>query len=95
MYFDGWGETLLEALRDALHLATDTGPTEQLAPSMRLGEGLEDLGERLDAHLVILLDRFEEFLQARSQGAGHAQFANEFVERSTWPTAGQLPDCAE
>ena len=34
----------------------------------RLSEVLDDLSRRMDAHLIVLLDRFEDLLQARSQG---------------------------
>jgi hypothetical protein len=80
VYFDGWNETPLAALREALHLATATGPAEQLAPSMRLGEVLDDLGRRMDAHLIVLLDRFEDLLRTPSQGPGHTQLMNELAE---------------
>ena len=85
VHFDDWTETPLKGLRDAVHLATATGPGEQLAPSMWLSEVLDDLGRRLDAHLIILLDRFEDFLRVPTQGPGHTQFVKELAEAISLP----------
>jgi len=85
VYFDDWTETPLAALREALYQATATGPADQLAPSMRLSEIVDDLSRRMDAHLIVLLDRFEDLLQAPSQGPGHTQFTNELAEAANQP----------
>jgi len=88
VHFDDWTDTPLKALRDALHVATATGPADQLAPSMWLSEVLDDLSRRMDAHLIILLDRFEEFLRVPTQGPGHTQFVKELAEAIS---LGEMP----
>ncbi len=55
---------------------------------MRLSEILEDLSRRFDAHLVILLDRFEELRESSPHDAAIDQFANELAEAINQP---QLP----
>ncbi len=78
VYFDEWTDTPLASLRDVLYRATGTGAADQLAPSMRLGEILEDLSTRLDARFIVLLDRFENLLEPPSPGFG--AFSNELAE---------------
>jgi hypothetical protein len=80
VYFDDWNDRPLAALRRSLYRATATVAAEQLAPSMRLSEILGDLGQRLNVHLIVLLDRFEDLLLAPTPGAGHRQFATELAE---------------
>ena len=46
---------------------------------------LEDLSQRLDAHFIVLLDRFEDLLQAPSDEAAIVQFANELAEAINQP----------
>ena len=77
---DDWNDRPLAALRKSLYRATATVAAEQLAPSMRLSDILGDLGQRLNVHLIVLLDRFEDLLLAPTPGAGHRQFANELAE---------------
>ena len=80
VYFDAWADTPLAALHTCLHHAAATRPSEPTAGPTRLSETLATLSARLDASFIILLDRFEEFLQAPSQREDVAQFTNELVE---------------
>ena len=80
VYFDAWTDTPLAALHACLHHAAATHPFEPTAAPTRLSETLAALSVRLDASFIILLDRFEEFLQAPADGEDVAQFTNELVE---------------
>jgi len=85
VYLDDWSRAPLGALREALDLATATARTEPLAPSMRLGEILGEVSRRMDAHLIVLLDRFEELVKPASESPGRIQFVNEFAEAVALP----------
>ena len=80
VYFDDWTDTPLAALHACIHRAAATRPADQPAPPARLGETLSALSSQLDATIIILLDRFEEFLRAPSHQDENAQFANELIE---------------
>ena len=80
VYFDAWTDTPLAALHACLHHAAALRPSEPAAAATRLSETLATMSARLDASFIILLDRFEEFLQAPSQRENAAQFTNELVE---------------
>ena len=80
VYFDAWTDTPLAALHACLHDAAALRPSEPAAAATRLSETLATMSARLDASFIILLDRFEEFLQAPSQRESAAQFTNELVE---------------
>ena len=80
VYFDTWTETPLAALHACVHHAAATRPSEPTAGPTRLSETLATLSDRLNASFIILLDRFEEFLQAPARGEDAAQFMNELVE---------------
>ncbi len=80
VYFDDWAETPLESLKARIHLAAATDPAEVHAMPHRLSEILALLGKRLEADFIILLDRFEAFLQAPSGRQDISQFANELAE---------------
>lgn len=80
VYFDDWAETPLESLKARIHLAAATDPAEVHAMPERLSEILALLGRRLEADFIILLDRFEAFLQAPSGREDITQFANELTE---------------
>ena len=75
-----WTDAPLAALRESLYKSVATGPAEGFEPATRLSEVLDDLSQRLDAHFIILLDRFEDLLQASSDQAAIDQFANELAE---------------
>jgi hypothetical protein len=80
VYFDDWTDTPLAALHACIHRAAASRPSDQTAPPVRLGEALSAVSSRLDATIIILLDRFEEFLRAPSHEDENAQFANELIE---------------
>jgi hypothetical protein len=80
VYFDDWAEAPLASLKARVHMAAATDPAELPAEPARLSETLALLGKRLDADFIILLDRFEAFLQAPSGREDITQFANELVE---------------
>ena len=88
VYFDGWSESPLAALREALYEAVAADQTDRLQSNARLSGILEDLSRRFDAHLIVLLDRFEGLRQASSDDAAIDQFANELAEAINQP---QLP----
>jgi hypothetical protein len=80
IYFDDWTANPLAALRTFIHRVASTDPAEQAEPHLRLSEILADLCSRLDATFIILLDRFEEFLEDSSHREYIGQFADELVE---------------
>lgn len=88
VYFGDWTDTPLAALRETLYRAVATEPTDRLKANARLSRILEDLSQRFDAHLIVLLDRFENLLQAPSDEAVIGQFADELAEAINHP---QLP----
>ena len=51
----------------------------------RLGAILADLSQRFDAHLLVVLDRFEDLLQALSDELCVVQFADELAEAINQP----------
>ena len=80
VYFDNWTDTPLTALRDALCMAVATPPADLMKADSRLSEILEDLGRRFDTDFIVLLDRFEDLLQAPSHQATIDHFADELAE---------------
>lgn len=80
VYFDNWAEAPLASLKARIHLVAATDPAELQAMPARLNETLALLGKRLEADFIILLDRFEAFLQAPPGRDDIAQFANELAE---------------
>jgi hypothetical protein len=84
VYFDDWTETPVVALRECIYKAA-TGSDALVPPLARLGGILEVLSGRLDASFVILLDRFEVFLEAPAYEVDIALFANELVEAINQP----------
>ncbi len=86
--FDDWSGTPLTTLLATIRRAVS--PTESAPPAQpqRLTDSIHALGERFDLHLIVLLDRFEEFLRLSPQGDGVAEFTDELVEALN---ASQLP----
>ena len=80
VYFDNWTDTPLAALQACIHKAAGKRPATPAEAPLRLSETLANLSSRLDASFIILLDRFEEFLQAPDHREDIAQFANELIE---------------
>jgi len=60
VYVDCSGESPLTALREALYEAVAADPSGQWQAKVRLSGMLEDMGRRFEAHLIVLLDRFED-----------------------------------
>jgi hypothetical protein len=87
VYVDCRSESPLAALREALYEAVAADPTDRLQVNPRLSGILDDLSRRFDAHLIVLLDRFEDLLEA-SSNEPIDQFANELAEAINQP---QLP----
>jgi len=88
VYFDNWAESPLASLKARIHMAAATDAAELQAEPARLSESLALLSKRLEADFIILLDRFEVFLQAPSGREDITRFANELVEAINQP---QLP----
>jgi len=84
VYVDCSDESPLAALREALYKAVAADPTDRLHVGARPREILEDLGRRFDAHLIVLLDRFEA-LSAYSSDEPIDQFAGELAEAINQP----------
>jgi len=85
VYFDDWTDTPLAALREALYGAVGADPADRAKTNARLGGVLEDLSQRFDSHFIVLLDRFEDLLQAPSDEAAIVQFTNELAEAINHP----------
>lgn len=88
VHFDDWSGPPLPALRACIHRSAHSSAAERAAPPQPLGDTLEALSSRLDAQFIILFDRFEDFLRAPSDRAGHARFTDEWSEALQRP---QLP----
>ena len=78
--FDDWSGTPLTTLLATIQRASS--PTESAPPAQRqrLTDSIHALGERFDIHLIVLLDRFEEFLRMPPQRDGVTEFTDELVE---------------
>jgi len=85
VYFDAWTDTPLAALRETLCAAVAADQADWALANARLGAILGDLSQRFDAHLIVVLDRFEELLQASSDELSVVQFANELAEAINQP----------
>lgn len=83
VYFDGWGDAPLAALQASIHQAAGRNPPAPAQAPLRLSETLATLSGQLDASFIILLDRFEEFLQAPADREDIVQFTNELVDAVT------------
>jgi len=85
VYLDDWTDTPLAALRKSLCCAFGADQADQAKTNARLGAVLEDLSQRFDCHFIVLLDRFEDLLQAPSDEAAIARFVNELAEAINQP----------
>lgn len=83
VYFDGWGDSPLAALQASIHQAAGRSAAAPAQTALRLSETLATLSGQLDASFIILLDRFEEFLQAPADREDIVRFANELVDAVT------------
>ena len=79
VYFDGWGDAPLAALQASIHQAAGRSPAAPAQAPPHLSETLATLSGQLDASFIILLDRFEEFLQAPADREDIVRFTNELV----------------
>jgi hypothetical protein len=84
-YFDHWTDTPLVSLKKALYEAVAADLAGRAKATAHLGEILEDLSQRFDAHFIVLLDRVEDLLQASWNDAPIVQFANELAEAINQP----------
>ena len=88
VYFDDWTDTPLVALEKALYEAVAADLAGRAKAAAHLGEILEDLSQRFDAHFIVLLDRVEDLFQAASNDAPIVQFSNELAEAINQPQLG-------
>jgi len=84
VYFDDWTDTPLASLRESLYRAVAADQADRPKTSARLGGILEELSQRFDSHFIVLLDRFEDLLQAPSDAA-IVQFTIELAEAINHP----------
>ena len=79
VYFDVWSASPLDALRTSINAAipadTFTG-----APDARLADALTAVGRHLDVQILIVLDRFDEFLNGALDASAVEQFTDEVSE---------------
>lgn len=83
VYFDGWGDAPLAALQASIHQAAGRSPAAPAQVPPHLSETLAALSGQLDASFIILLDRFEEFLQSPADREDIVRFTNELVDAVT------------
>ena len=84
VYLDDWTGKPLVALRQSLYMAVAT-EHERVNSNARLSVILDHLSQRFDAHFIILLDCFEDLLQAPSdEQASHqsAAIGGKFFDRA-------------
>lgn len=83
VYFDAWKGDALQALKHAVARCVDrSGEWARTVPaSMSFRDLLKECARRLDSHLMIILDQFEEyFLYQASDGGFAAQFPAALVQ---------------
>ncbi|MDL2336211.1 MAG: hypothetical protein QFE16_00065 [Pseudomonadota bacterium] len=80
VHFDDWTGDPLSALLSRVQDSAGIAADERAATPQRLSDALDALSGRLDAHFIILLDRFEEFLRTPTDHEGHGRFTNQWVE---------------
>ncbi len=83
VYFDHWTDAPLAALQSSIQRATGAVPAAPTDIALRLSETLANLSTELEASFIIVLDRFEKFLQAPADRADILQFGDELVESIT------------
>ena len=79
VYFDVWSASPLDALRTSINAAT---PADAFtgAPDARLADALTAVGRHLDVQILIVLDRFDEFLNGALNASAVEQFTDEVSE---------------
>ena len=85
VYLGTWTEKPLVALRGSLCAAVAADPADSTMANGRLGAVLADLSQRFDAHVVVVLDRFEDLLRASSDELWVVQFVSELAEAINQP----------
>ena len=83
-YVDCSAESPLAALRQALYQAAAADRADWAQANTRLRDILGDLGGRLDAHLIVLLDRYDELTPSSSDESSE-RFARELAEAINQP----------
>ena len=79
VYFDVWSASPLDALRTSINAATPADAYTG-APDARLAEALTAVSRHLDVQFLIVLDRFDEFLNGALDASAVEQFTDEVSE---------------
>lgn len=79
VYFDVWSASPLDALRASINAATPAD-TFTVAHDARLADALTAVGRYLDVQILIVLDRFDEFLNGALDASAVEQFTDEVSE---------------
>ena len=80
VYFDDWADAPLAALQTRIRQAVAAPEPARTAPRVSLRDTLNVLSNRLNATIIILLDRFEELLKTPLDRPGSPEFIDELVE---------------
>lgn len=84
VYFDDWSD---EPLTDLKRRLADLLPPQARAPLLdegrRLAKMLQHLSEHFGVHLILLFDRFEEYLSRPADQDEYARFSSELIEAFT------------
>ena len=80
VYFDDWTDAPLAALQTRIHQAAAVPAPTHTAHPASLRDTLNALTGRLNATIIILLDRFEQLLKTPTDRPGSAEFTDELVE---------------
>ena len=80
VYFDDWTDAPLAALQTRIHQAAAVPAPTHTAHPASLRDTLNALSGRLNATIIILLDRFEQLLKTPTDRPGSAEFTDELVE---------------
>ena len=79
VYFDVWSASPLDALRTSINSATPADAFTD-APDARLVDALMAVTRHLDVQILIVLDRFDEFLNGALDASAVEQFTDEVSE---------------
>ena len=79
VYFDAWSALPLDALRASINAATPADAFTGV-PDARLADALTAVGRYLDVQILIVLDRFDEFLNGVLDASAVEQFTDEVSE---------------
>ena len=87
LFFYRWTEHCLDDLKAQIAHLVPTRSGGRDISRLRLADALEMLHQQFDVHPVLILDRFECFLDLRAHDHGPASFVDEFVEALQAPCA--------